>query len=111
MIKKILAALAITLVASPVFANSQTLPWNINNGSTVWHIANPTGATNVSFTVNKYITGRPGTASDPIHLICGTTNTTVNPGQTISCRLLSHAQGSFQIASFKNGSEGSYTVS
>ncbi len=111
MSKKIISALIITLTTASTFAYAQTLPWSINSGSAVWHIANSTGSTNVAFTVNKYITGRPGVISDPIHLICGSTNTTVNPGATVSCHLSSYLQGDFQIAAFKNGSEGSYTVS
>jgi hypothetical protein len=105
MFKKLVFASSIMLVSSTLFANAdtQTVPWSIDNGSTVWHIGNPTGTTHVNFTVRQ--------GSDSIHLMCGNTNTTVNPGSTVSCTLLNFVEGNFHIETYAHGSNGFYTIS
>jgi hypothetical protein len=117
MIKKLIALLFITVASANAFAaansaNVQTLPWGIKSGGSVWYIANPTGTVSITFKVNQYVSGHPGTQSDPVYFVCDKAYV-VNPGGSVNCRMTNHVRAEFQVVpqNFRNSSEGSYTVS
>jgi hypothetical protein len=112
--KKIIIAtmLAVTstvvlAAALPTSGPAQTLPWVLRVAGETWRIANPTGTTHIAFTVAP--NGPGGAPSDPVRLVCDTTQI-VAPGKTGTCVASSFRQATFVISSFKNGSQGTYTV-
>jgi hypothetical protein len=120
MLKKALINAILFVCANTLtFANTvtirkpfDTIPWILRHPGETWTLPNPGGKTRISFTVQRYLTSRPGVLSDTVTVVCGNTYA-VTAGNSIACTLTNFTTGSFRVLpqNFRKGAEGTYTFS